>query len=343
VNDFMNQIGDFVLPPASVLTNAADPTGGTLCQVQSWLESFFELSSPMWTTAIAATLYMSVIMRRSGEQVESSFPWMVGVCVGVPLVLTVIPGALGYYGVAGAWCWIADAHASWRLWQFFLPLLLCIAFNAYAYVRVICAIRATVRATEESAGGVADAASAQMRVIVGRLSRYPLILVVVWFFAAVNRASEAATGQSAFALYLLQKLFSSSQGFLNALAYGFSSGVQEAVTNDVAALCPCVRDRVDREILASPASAPRGFRGGGGGGKGGSGGESRLERDLGSTAEDADADDVTDEYGVEVAVREQAPALELGSPAVTANPAAGRQARPMADRVRGMSSDSGVV
>lgn len=306
LNDLMNQVGDFLLPSPEVLADASNPSGGTLCQIQSWMESFFELSSPMWTTAIAATLYMSVIMRRTGEDIEGSFRWMALVCIGVPLILTIIPGALGYYGVAGAWCWIADEHAEWRLFQFFLPLLVCILFNAYVYFRVICAIRATVKASEEASSGArSDPTAVQMRQIVGRLLRYPLILVIVWFFAAVNRATEAATGgQQIFALYLLQKFFSSSQGFLNALAYGFSAGVQEAVRADLALICPCVRDSLDRQMLPSTHSAG----GGGRGGARGSAGESRLERDLGAM-ESGEGDDedfagngVAEEYGVEVEV-----------------------------------------
>jgi uncharacterized membrane protein YtjA (UPF0391 family) len=322
LNDLLNQVGDFLLPSAAVLADASNPSGDTLCQVQSWMESFFELSSPMWTTAIAATLYMSVIMRRSGEQIESSFRWMVVVCIGIPLILTIVPGALGYYGVAGAWCWIADAHAEWRFYQFFLPLLACILFNGYVYFRVICAIRATVKASEEaSSGGRSDPTAMQMRQIVGRLLRYPLILVIVWFFAAVNRATEAATGgEQIFVLYMLQKFFSSSQGFLNALAYGFSAGVQEAVRADLALICPCVKDSLDRQMLPVTHSASGARRGG----SRGSAGESRLERDLGAmeSAEEGDDDDfdgggMAEEYGVEVEVGGLDDALPVDGVAVT--------------------------
>ncbi len=354
MNDFLNQIGDFLLPSSEVLADVSDPSGGPLCQAQSWMESFFEISSPMWTTAIAATLYMSVIQRRSSDAIEGSFKYMVLVCVGLPLLLTVIPGALGYYGVAGAWCWIAEAHSEWRLYQFFLPLLACILFNGFVYFRVVCAIRETVRATEEGSGGARDPAAQQMRLVVGRLLRYPLILVIVWFFAMVNRATEAASGQSIFWLYLLQKLFSSSQGFLNALAYGFSAGVQEAVSADIALLCPCLVGGGGAEPLPSPAG-PRGFRGGGGGAGAGAG-QSRLERDLsrmdsgpsiggahsggagaGGGAGDLDAygrdgtsssGDLVGAYGVEIAYDDESQ-LELGAAAVsgvTVNPVAGMPA-----------------
>jgi hypothetical protein len=270
INDFFNQVGDLLTPAPEVLLNPNDPTGGTLCQIQSWSESFFELSSPMWTTAIATTLFMSVILRWPGDAIERSFKWMCLVCIGVPALLTIIPGAQGFYGVAGAWCWIREEYSLWRIFQLFIPLVLCILFNAYVYCKVIFEIKRTVRATEAAAGGYAsDPATQQMQKIVNRLLRYPLILVIVWFFAAVNRITEAASGEQLFALSLLQQLFSSAQGFLNAFAYGFSSGVQEALSKDLAIACPCLAARLQREMLPSAGPTARGFRN-----------ESRLERQM---------------------------------------------------------------
>ena len=56
------------------------------------------------TGLLAATLYLSVIQRKSAEEIRNKFWVMVLVCYGIPLVLTIIPGAMGEYGAAGAWC-----------------------------------------------------------------------------------------------------------------------------------------------------------------------------------------------------------------------------------------------
>lgn len=76
-NDFFNQVGDFLLPSSKELdrmeSGEMDVTG--LCYVQAYTESFFELSSVLWTTAIAAHLYMSVFRRMSLKQVEATFIW----------------------------------------------------------------------------------------------------------------------------------------------------------------------------------------------------------------------------------------------------------------------------
>jgi hypothetical protein len=62
---------------------------------------------------------------------------------------------------------------------------------------------------------------------------------VVWSFATVNRIWEAAGGRQVFALYLLQRTFSSTQGLLNALAYGLSPGVREAIRELIVPYCKC--------------------------------------------------------------------------------------------------------
>jgi hypothetical protein len=106
-----------------------------------------------------------------------------------------------------------------------------------------------------------------------RLSIYPWLLVVVWFFPTVNRVYESVSGgQQVFWLFLLQvsvgeelqfavllsctggsdignvllphlrlvqRVFSCSQGALNAFAYGLSPGVREAIIEEAATLMPC--------------------------------------------------------------------------------------------------------
>jgi hypothetical protein len=60
----------------------------------------------------------------------------------------------------------------------------------------------------------------------------------------VNRIYEAATGgDQVLWLYVLQRAFSSSQGALNAIAYGFTPGVREAINAELVLCIPCLRCR----------------------------------------------------------------------------------------------------
>ena len=256
VNDFFNQIGDFLLPsPGNLkeqeLTSACGGVrcgvcvcgggidGGDmpawavqrmctshvvvwrfesgvfrwfadkpsdLCLAQAYMESFFELSSVLWTTAIAATLYMTVFLRIKNPgattamrslwfpvaqphpspeytlPAEAKMPIFVAVCYGVPLVMTIIPGAIGAYGPAGAWCWISRDYDYLRFVQFFIPLWIAILFNAIVYFRVIRMISNTFKAT-----GGDDSTAQQMRQIINKLRFYPLILIIVRCSAPPHR------------------------------------------------------------------------------------------------------------------------------------------------------------
>lgn len=89
------------------------------CYVQAVGNSAFQLSSVLWTSAIAMTLYLSVVQRMRPEQTEAFFPWFLVVCWGVPLVLAVLPFINSAYGAAGGWCWIVEEQIVWRFIQLY--------------------------------------------------------------------------------------------------------------------------------------------------------------------------------------------------------------------------------
>lgn len=143
-----------------------------LCCVQAISESFFELASVLWTTAIAMFLYMSVFQRKTAQQVEATFKWLCLFCWGIPFILTLIPGAAGMYGGAGAWCWIKPGHVEWRFIQFYIPLWLAISFNSVVYIMVIRVIKNMAKASNSET-------ARDMLQAINRLRWYPIILLIV--------------------------------------------------------------------------------------------------------------------------------------------------------------------
>jgi len=353
LTDIGSQVFNTVAGPSAADIDAmnagADVTPACLAQAVG--ASFFELSSVLWTTAIAWTLYLHVFVRMPADQVAARLPTFVAACCGVPLVLALAPLADGSYGPSGAWCWIRADRPAWVFLQFYVPLWGAVAFNAWVYVRTYSLLARTVEASAAAAGGGSgggggaeamgasaggvpgDETAAKLERVIARLRYYPMILVVVWSFASINRVYEAATGGTApiFALFFLQKVFSSGQGLLNAFAYGFSDGVRDAVNAELAQCCPrLVAPRADpvaaviaragsAEASAAAAHAAAAMRGGiGGGGGGGNGGGGERDRLSGA---DALADAADDE---DVTVRVPAPitdALQSPAPVVVRNPA----------------------
>lgn len=80
----------------------ARPVSG-LCYTQAIGDSFFELSSVLWTSAIAETLYVSVVWRLRPEQVAALLPRFAAVCLGLPALLAALP-ALDVGGARGRVC-----------------------------------------------------------------------------------------------------------------------------------------------------------------------------------------------------------------------------------------------
>ncbi len=236
-----------MVPPDNEL-NGSDPDAlenpSALCVAQAAIETYASLSSVLWTTAIAATLYQSVFMRKTADEVKSSIKWYYVACYGFPLLITIIPFTFGGYGPAGAWCWIKERYIAMRIVGFYLPLILAIIFNAVVYTFVVRLINRTYKT------GADQASAKQIDNTTRKLRVYPFILLIVWLPAMINRTYELSTGEQSYSLFLIQQIFSSSQGMWNAMVYGFSRGVREALGQSLHEMCPALcPNRYQREIM----------------------------------------------------------------------------------------------
>jgi hypothetical protein len=260
-NDIINQLGDFLLPSAQDLNesnpeNLSNPTA--LCVAQGAIETFAELSSLLWTTAIAVTLYMSVFLRLTADEVKSSVKWYYVACYGIPVVMALIPFTFNGYGPAGAWCWIKERYMAMRFIAFYIPLVLAIAFNAVVYTMVVRLIKRTYTS------GADQASAKQIDNTTRKLRLYPFILVIVWLPSLINRIVELSVGREVYGFFLAQKVFSSSQGMLNAIVYGFSRGVREALAQSLNEMCPALcPNKYQREIMRGVGNSDPARKGGG--------------------------------------------------------------------------------
>jgi hypothetical protein len=187
----------------------------------------FELSSILWTSAIAYTLFRLIVKKKDSNELMNKF---YVVCFGIPFLFCLLPLTTDSYGNTVGWCWIDPedneaAGQTWRLLLFYLPLWSAIGFNAYVYYIVSRAI-GELFGRSKSAGGTAISRweiPPKYEKLIRRLRMYPLILVFCWFFATINRVQNLfAPGDPSFALFFVTALFRGMQGMLNALVYGFN-------------------------------------------------------------------------------------------------------------------------
>jgi hypothetical protein len=240
LSDVLNHIADMLGPPPASLAEQRAP-GATIsvaCWAQAAGNSIFELSSVLWTGAIAATLYAQVWLGWRQERVEALFPRMLLVCFGAPVILFLLPlvfSGVQVVGPSGApWCWLRPEYPGWIFGIFYVPLWLVMIFNAVIHMRTSAKLR-ELTTGHTSTDPVTASRLAQ---VMSRLKYYPFVLLVVWLPASISRLAEAINGgRSIFALVVIQRIFSSSQGFLNFLAYGLSRGVREAIAEDLVVIC----------------------------------------------------------------------------------------------------------
>jgi len=187
-----------------------------LCQMQALLINYGGLASVTCTVTIAWTLYTSLI--KAELQLEAKYEnslWRFA--FGFPFFMTILPIFSGDYGPAGSWCWIKNSNRSlaWRFFEFYIPLWIAIIFNSYSYYKVIKFIQ------QEMHDNLDDR-------LTRRFMLYPLILVICWLPATINRINTLFFKASMF-LNILHRLFGSLQGILNAIIYGMNSNVRSEI------------------------------------------------------------------------------------------------------------------
>lgn len=200
------------------------PADSSACIVQGFLQQWFQLSTIFWTVAIAYMLFKTVLRQQT---TKDEFRYSLLLCWGVPLVLACLPFSTDSYGDAGAWCWIKttdtrafDAGTAWRFFIFYIPLWIVIVFNLFVYYRVYSGLAPLLSVpNDENTKGMVR--------VIERLKYYPMILIVCWTFATINRIYDSVHPRSpVFALVILQTMFQTLQGFFNAMVYGLTPSVR---------------------------------------------------------------------------------------------------------------------
>ncbi|KAK9969379.1 hypothetical protein ABG768_027557 [Culter alburnus] len=175
---------------------------GPLCNFQAWWLTYFDWTALVWVCLITFNLYLNLVKEIRTEHYE--IPYHV-VAWGVPLFMSTLPLMAGYYGPAGAWCWITDNHVGWRFGIWYIPLFSLIILMICCYARIICVANERISLAEE----------------IRPLKWYPSVYLLVSIFPLINRLHNAAYPEDpVFPLTLLHVLSAPLHGLANALVFG---------------------------------------------------------------------------------------------------------------------------
>jgi len=193
--------------------------GSPICYIQAVGVTSTSLAEALLTVEIALVLYVAVVKEKPVEKLEK---WFTRFALTASVVAGALPFTTNSYGDSGGWCWIPDEtrNIPWVVITFYGPLWVIIAFNIYAYFSVIQKIKAQLNmfsGKEESS-----------RQLVKKLKFYPIILVVCFLVATIDRIYNFIHfGEPNYILTIIAGFFICLTGILNAIVYGLTYAVQQ--------------------------------------------------------------------------------------------------------------------
>lgn len=208
------------------------------CQVQSLMGSYFGLASILWTVAIADSLRRVLLERdlRLETKYESRLHLMAW---GLPCAAVLLIVGLRVSGPAGLTCWIQNTATGTvvRMITFYLPLWVSIVYAVWVYWRVSTLMRRLL--AQRTIDGSAEYESSvwEYQQDIERQSRsmkmlllIPLVMAFCWTPSSIRRVIDIVVPDwSCTPLDYLCVIFSPMQGALNALIYGLTPAVRDAL------------------------------------------------------------------------------------------------------------------
>ncbi|KAJ8013429.1 hypothetical protein DPEC_G00053170 [Dallia pectoralis] len=191
---------------------------GSLCNFQAWWLTYFDWSALVWVCLITLNLYLNLVREMSTSRYEPLYHLMAW---GVPLVMASLPLINGYYGPAGAWCWITDDHVSWRFGIWYVPLFTLIFLMSGCYIRIIYLTNQRMQSWFGTFHPERERRKVSLAEEIRPLKWYPCVYLLVSLFPLINRLHNAFYPQDPlFSLTLLHVLSAPLHGLSNAFVFG---------------------------------------------------------------------------------------------------------------------------
>ncbi|KAM6955592.1 cyclic AMP receptor 1 isoform 2-T4 [Lycodopsis pacificus] len=156
---------------------------GALCDFQACWLTYFDWSALAWVCLITVNLYLNLVREISTNRYEMLYHLMAW---GVPLVMASLPLLKGYYGPAGAWCWITDDHVAWRFGIWYVPLFSLIFLMICCYARIICVANARMQSWLGTFNPERERRKLSLAEEIKPLKWYPSVYLLVSIFPLIN-------------------------------------------------------------------------------------------------------------------------------------------------------------
>lgn len=186
---------------------------------------FFQVAAFCWAAIISINLWFVIVKRRL--DVDNLHKYYHAAAWSVVAVCVLIPTFTKAYGPASGWCWIsknARGGNVLRFVSFFVPFYI-------AWVLILVLYFWTHRVAANSFQHMREDEREKSQRQIARLRAYPIIFVILYIPATVNRVYNWMSNDDIFFLYLLQVLTAPAVGFVNSIAYGMDTEIRNFVAN----------------------------------------------------------------------------------------------------------------
>jgi len=213
------------------------PDNGSGCFVQALLSTYFGLSSILWTGSIAYSLRRVIENTASFNEALIEVR-MLQICWGIPFLLTVATLIFVRFEPAGYWCWIEGTAMGemTRLIVFYIPLWSCICYCTFTYRRLSKRVVYLLNTQDPSSRFVTEMETSKQEEnrALQRLMMFPMVLVFCWSSGSISRIIGIFFPKFSWSLLNYITVFTGSlQGFLNAVLYGSTIAVREAIVDSL--------------------------------------------------------------------------------------------------------------
>ncbi|CAM9452076.1 unnamed protein product [Choristocarpus tenellus] len=209
------------------------------CYIQGFSRVYFAVVEFCLITAISLLCYQMII--KHDFSMQERMKTVCIVCWVLPAVFSALPFTTNSYGDAGAWCSITSQDLKsfvwgtfWRFAIIYVPLWISVTVNLFMYSKVMHSMRgleasmAVYREEDTTEAGSEGGEGLASFSIINRMRMYPVVLIVCWSWATVNRVLEAVDPYGAvYWLYILQYTFQTLQGLLNLVVFVMTPAVIE--------------------------------------------------------------------------------------------------------------------
>lgn len=218
---FISTWFECVISLISFITYHREVKYASLCYAQGLMLQFAHVAFFCWTTVFTFNLYLVIVHHRLDP--EKYTTWYHGLSWSIASICTLVPNMTFAFGRTTVWCWISKEAPYGNLFRFatfFIPFYIACAIIIFTCASIIVRIYYRYQLNTDPMERQRDIH------LLRRFYVYPILFLVCYIPATVNRINNWVTGNDVYVLFILHVLTAPTLGTLNAIIFFLNTDVK---------------------------------------------------------------------------------------------------------------------